>query len=134
MIDAASEPGLKKALSLHLEETKHQVARLERAFGALGEEPKGQTCEAMKGLIAEGEDVVSATGDSAVIDAALIAAAQRVEHYEIAAYGSARTFAKYVGLPDVAQLLADTLAEEKQADAKLTAVAENMVNAVAAQS
>jgi ferritin-like metal-binding protein YciE len=131
MAEAASEPELKRAFMTHLEETRQQVQRLERAFQALGQETKGQTCDAMKGLISEGEDIVGAAGDPAVIDAALIAAAQRVEHYEIAAYGSARTFARQMGEGAVADLLEQTLDEEKHADSLLTDIAESMVNSAA---
>jgi ferritin-like metal-binding protein YciE len=119
---------LKTAIENHLSETKNQVSRLERAFRLLGQEPKAKTCEAMQGLVSEGQEAIDAEGDPDVKDAALIAAAQRVEHYEIAAYGTARTFARRLGRDNVAQLLDETLAEEKAADEKLTQIAETSVN------
>jgi ferritin-like metal-binding protein YciE len=128
MADAANSSTLKDAFSSHLEQTQGHVARLEEAFAALGLRAERQTCKAMKGLIAEGSDVISAKGDKAVRDAALIAAAQRVEHYEIAGYGTARTFSEQLGLPQVTSLLEQTLGEEKEADEKLTAIAIEKVN------
>jgi ferritin-like metal-binding protein YciE len=132
MAGAAGSPALKSAFEQHLRETEGQVSRLERAFKALGKSAKSKTCEAMKGLVAEGDEVISAKGDPDVKDAALIAAAQRVEHYEIAGYGSARAFAKRLGRDDVAGLLQETLDEEGAADKKLTALAERSVNPKAA--
>ena len=129
MADAASSPSLQSAFREHLEQTQGQVTRLEQAFRILGEEAKTKTCAAMKGLISEGEEVISADGDPDVKDAALIAAAQRVEHYEIAAYGSARTFARCEGATDVAELLQATLDEEGDTDKRLTALAEGSINA-----
>lgn len=128
MKDAATSPALKSAFEHHLKETKTQVSRLEQAFQQLGCEPKSETCDAMKGLISEGEHVIGAKGDAAVKDAALIAAAQRVEHYEIASYGSARAFARQLGRHDIAELLQRTLDEEGAADQKLTEIAEQSVN------
>ena len=128
MADAATSSALKSAFSSHLEETRGHMARLERAFESLGLQAERQTCKAMKGLIAEGSDVVSAKGDKAVRDAALIAAAQRVEHYEMAGYGTARTFSEQLGLPEIASLLEETLDEEKEANEKLTAIAIEKVN------
>lgn len=132
MADAASTSELKAAFESHLRETKGQVERLEQAFKKLGKDPKRETCQAMKGLIAEGEEMLQAKGDASVKDAALIAAAQRVEHYEMAGYGSARQFAKKTGHNDIADLLQQTLEEEGNADHKLTEVAENSVNPQAA--
>jgi ferritin-like metal-binding protein YciE len=123
---------LKQAFQSHLGETQGHVARLETIFRAVNVAPKRETCEAMKGLISEGEEMIGATGDSDVKDAALIAAAQRVEHYEISGYGTARTIAQQLGLTDVAALLQQTLEEEKAADHKLTTIAESSVNVRAA--
>jgi len=128
MADAAASSSLKQAFQSHLRETEGHVARLETIFREVRVDPKRETCEAMKGLISEGEDMIGATGDSDVKDAALIAAAQRVEHYEISGYGTARTIAQRLGLTDVAALLQQTLEEEKAADQKLTTIAESSVN------
>ena len=134
MAEAASAPELKKALQTHLAETKRQKDRLDQAFRALGHEPKSESCEAMEGLISEGEEIMDLDGDSDVKDAALIAAAQRVEHYEIAGYGCARTFARRLGHRKVAELLQQSLEEEAAADKKLTQVAEKSINKEAAQA
>jgi ferritin-like metal-binding protein YciE len=128
MAAAAHNSALKSAFQDHLRETEGQVARLEQVFQLLGKTAKAKTCEAMKGLIAEGSEVISATGDADVKDAALIAAAQRVEHYEIAGYGTVRTFAERLGRQDVARILQQTLDEEGAADKKLTALAEQSIN------
>jgi ferritin-like metal-binding protein YciE len=133
MAAAASNARLKKAFNDHYRETEQHVGRLERAFEALGHSPSRETCEAMKGLISEGSEIISADGDSSVKDAALIAAAQRVEHYEISAYGSARTFAKRLGHTQIANLLQQTLDEEYAADEKLNKIAESAVNTAAAR-
>lgn len=131
MADAATSPQLRQAFEQHLEETRGHVDRLERIFGRMGQKAKGETCDAMKGLISEGEDIVSDIDASPLRDAGLIAAANRVEHYEIAGYGSARTFATQLGLTDAASLLQQTLEEEKRADATLTRLAESSVNSQA---
>lgn len=128
MAAAASSPELKNAFTTHLQQTKGHVARLETAFRGLGHTPKKDTCQAMKGLISEGAEAISAKGDSAVKDAALIAAAQRVEHYEMAGYGTTRTFAQRLGLTEVAQLLQQTLNEEEETDKLLTRIAEQHIN------
>ncbi|MBV9771389.1 MAG: ferritin-like domain-containing protein [Bryobacterales bacterium] len=133
MADASNSTTLSQAFESHLIETEGHVSRLETIFRTLGQDAKGETCDAMKGLISEGDDVVSNTDVSPVRDAGLIAAANRVEHYEIAAYGSARTFAQTLGLTEVASLLEQTLEEEKAADQKLTRIAESMVNDEALQ-
>lgn len=133
MIDAASSPNLKQALQKHLTETQQQVDRLERVFQQINRTPERETCEAMKGLLSEGEEMVSAEGASDVKDAAIIAAAQRVEHYEISGYGTARTFAQRLGYSDAALLLQNTLQEEVAADKKLTEIAESSVNVRAAR-
>jgi ferritin-like metal-binding protein YciE len=128
MWEAASDSGLKQAFKDHLHKTQRHVARLERAFGLLGQRPTGKTCEAMKGLIAHGEEIISADGEAEIRDIALIEAAQRVAYYEIAAYDSARKFAQQLGRPDLAALLQETLDEERAADEKLTQIAESAVS------
>ncbi|RIK77440.1 MAG: ferritin-like domain-containing protein [Planctomycetota bacterium] len=133
MAEAASSPKLKRALLDHLEETRRQKQRLDSAFAMLGKEVESETCEAMEGLIAEGDEVAALDGDPDAKDAALIAAAQRVEHYEIAGYGCARTFARQLGFDDVAALLQETLDEEANADDTLTGVAETFINLQAAR-
>jgi len=130
MADKATDVQLKSAFETHLEETKTQKDRLERIITDLGEKPGGETCEAMKGLVKEGEEMLAAKGDPGAIDAGLIAQAQRVEHYEMAGYGSARAYAEKLGHSEHAQLLQETLDEEKHADEKLNECAVS-VNAVA---
>jgi ferritin-like metal-binding protein YciE len=132
MADAAAAPELKQAFTTHLQETQIHAQRLEDVFRRLGQDAKRVTCPAMKGLIKEGNEAISASGDARVKDAALIAAAQRVEHYEIAAYGTLRTLAQTVGQNDVAQILQKTLDEEGATDKKLTRIAEASVNPKAA--
>jgi ferritin-like metal-binding protein YciE len=128
MADGASAPDLKQAFSEHLRQTQEHVRRLERIFGTLGESPKGHTCEGMKGLVREGEQMLQMKGEPAVLDAGLIAAAQRVEHYEIAGYGTVRTYAELLGHDDQVALLERTLDEEEQTDELLTRLAESHVN------
>jgi ferritin-like metal-binding protein YciE len=128
MADAAGSSQLKQAFRQHLTETQGHVSRLETVFRELNIEPKRETCEAMKGLIAEGEEMIKAKGDPDVKDAALIAAAQRVEHYEMSGYGTARALARQLGLTQAVNLLEQTLQEEKAADAKLNEIAESSVN------
>jgi ferritin-like metal-binding protein YciE len=123
MAQAASNDELRQAFEHHLEETHDHVSRLEKIFGQIGTSVGGETCEGMEGLITEGEETISAEGDSAAKDAALIAAAQRVEHYEIAAYGTARTLADQLGIDDAKELLDQTLDEESSADKLLTKIA-----------
>jgi len=120
---AAHSDELRKALETHLEETRGHVERLEQIFGDLGMPMPSEHCEAMAGLIKEGEQIVQATGDPMAKDAALIAAAQRVEHYEISGYGTARTLARELGHDDAASVLDKTLDEESHADGLLTKVA-----------
>jgi ferritin-like metal-binding protein YciE len=120
---AASNDALRKAFEEHLAETRDHVGRLDEIFGQLGKRPSGETCKAMKGLIEEGDEVVQTAGDPAAKDASLIAAAQRVEHYEIAAYGTARTLAGELGKSDAKDLLDQTLDEEANADKLLTKIA-----------
>ena len=126
LVKAAHNPSLKRTFEHHLEETKNHVTRLDNIFKRLGESPKGKTCEGMKGLIKEGEERISDGGEPEVLDAGIISAAQRVEHYEIAAYGSARTYAELLGDREAVRLLSETLEEEKAADAKLTQVARTV--------
>lgn len=134
MAKAASSPELKKSFELHLEQTQNQITRLEQVFEQLGEKATGKTCKAMKGLIAEGEELMSEEADPAVMDAGLIAAAQRVEHYEMAGYGTLRTWATILGMNDSVKLLQQTLDEEGETDHKLSALAEKTVNVKAANS
>jgi ferritin-like metal-binding protein YciE len=122
MAKAAASAELKGAFSGHLEETKGHVERLEKAFEILGEPAKTKTCHAMDGLIKEGGEALEMDGPSALRDADLIGAAQRVEHYEMAAYGTARSFAELLGQNDVADLLQATLDEESAANKKLTSI------------
>ena len=126
----ASTPELQTAILSHLEETKGQVARLEKIGEILGKKMTGKTCVGMNGVLEEGSEVLEATDKGIVRDAALISAAQHVEHYEMAGYGSAREFAKALGLSDVAAILDETLAEEKSADKKLSVISKQ-VNATA---
>ncbi len=128
MAKAASNPELKAGFAEHLEQTKGHVARLDQIGKALGKQLTGHKCKAMEGLIEEGAELISEDADERVKDAGLIGAAQRVEHYEIAGYGTARTIAEQLGLSDVAQLLEQTLAEEKATDEKLTILAGSTVN------
>jgi ferritin-like metal-binding protein YciE len=134
MADAASSSDLKNAFNTHLLETRDHVKRLEQVFRMIGKDPKRTTCPAMKGLVKEGSEAIGATGDPKVKDAALIASAQRVEHYEIAGYGTLRTLARQVGLNEAAMLLQKTLDEEGNADKKLTRIAESHVNQEAASA
>jgi ferritin-like metal-binding protein YciE len=131
MVEAAGSPELKSAFQQHLNETQTHVTRLERVFRALGEEPSRETCDGIKGVLSEGNDAVSAKGDPAVHDAALIAAAQRVEHYEMSVYGTLRSFAEQLGYNDAATTFQQTLDEEEQTDKKLTELAESRINVVA---
>ena len=128
MAKAASSPELQGAFQEHLEQTKVQVERLEQIFEALGKSPKGKTCKAMEGLVEEGSDLMKEDADPAVLDAGLIAAAQRVEHYEIAGYGTVRTYAQLLQDDEAARLLQETLDEEGATDKKLTQLAESLIN------
>lgn len=132
MAEAAKNKELKAAFQKHLRETEQHVTRLEKVFSILGVSARRETCEAMKGLIAEGDEVISAGGSDDVRDAALIAAAQRVEHYEMAGYGTIRTLAEELGQKEVSRILQETLEEEGAADKKLTEIAESRVNTKAA--
>jgi ferritin-like metal-binding protein YciE len=132
MAEAASSKELKAAFEHHLEQTRGHVSRLEKIFQEISEKATGETCEAMKGLIKEGEVLMKAEGPADIRDAGLIGAAQRVEHYEIAGYGTARSFARRLGDQRVGSILQQTLNEEAEADKKLTVIAENQVNVSAA--
>jgi ferritin-like metal-binding protein YciE len=128
MAKATHNPELKTAFQSHLEQTIHHVDRLTQVFEELGKTAKGKTCAAMKGLIEEGSEMISEDAEPSVKDAGLIVAAQKIEHYEIASYGSVRTFAGMLGLKQSKDLLAQTLSEEEAADKKLTQIAEKLVN------
>jgi len=128
LAEAASNPQLAQAFQKHLEETREHVTRLEAVFQSCGEEPERETCKGMKGLIAEGEKMLKEIEDPETRDAALISAAQRVEHYEIAAYGTLRVWAMTAGFGEAEDELEAILGEEKAANAKLTEIAESRVN------
>jgi ferritin-like metal-binding protein YciE len=128
MAKAATHEDLRNAFEEHKRVTEEQVRRLETIFDDLGQKPGGVKCKGMEGLIEEGEEVLSEDADPDVRDAALIAAAQRVEHYEIAAYGTARTYARQLGFDKHAELLQKTLDEEGETDQKLTKLAESRIN------
>jgi ferritin-like metal-binding protein YciE len=130
----ASNEGLKEAFEGHLQETQGHVERLEQIFKQLGMPVRGKKCEGMQHLIAEGNDMISECEDDDTRDAVMIAAAQKVEHYEIASYGTIRTWANLLGKGDIAAILEDILDEEKAADVKLTSIAESSVNEAAADS
>ena len=134
MAKGASAPELKQAFEDHLEETKGHVERLEEIFEKLDEKPTGKTCKAMKGLIEEGSEILEEEGADSVLDAGIIAAAQKVEHYEIASYGTVRAFANMLGEEDAADLLQQTLDEEGEADKRLSELAEEIVNVEATVS
>jgi ferritin-like metal-binding protein YciE len=134
MIKASSSQQLRQALEEHRAVTEEQVRRLEQIGEELGTKLTGHKCKAMQGIIEEGQDVLDANSDDAVRDAALIAAAQRVEHYEMAGYGCSRTYARLLGYDSAAELLQKTLDEEGDADKLLTAIAESMVNERAAMA
>ncbi|MEH3144744.1 MAG: ferritin-like domain-containing protein [Methylobacterium frigidaeris] len=132
MIAKASDPQLKSGFETHLRETEGQIARLEQVFQTLGLPAKGVQCAAMDGIIAEAEEIIGDTGDADVRDAAMLAAAQAVEHYEITRYGTLIAYAQQLGHGTVVGPLQQTLAEEKATDGKLTALAESRVNRKAA--
>lgn len=126
MAKASASANLKTAFEEHLEQTRNHVKRLEQIFQTLGKNPKGKTCEGMKGLLQEGAETMGEMEKGEVRDAAMIAAAQRVEHYEIAAYGTLRTFADLLGEKDATKLIEETLEEEKTTDQKLTKIAQSV--------
>jgi ferritin-like metal-binding protein YciE len=133
MAEAASSQQLKSAFQQHLSETENQIRRLEQAFGTMGKKATRKTCKGMKGVIEEGDEILKEDADPSVRDAGLISAAQKVEHYEIAGYGTARSYAQMLGMTEVANLLQQTLDEEGMTDEKLTQLAESSIN-VQAQS
>lgn len=126
MAQAAKAPELQSAFEDHLEQTQEHVRRLEEVFGIFDQKPKGKKCEAMAGLIEESEEIMKEEATPAVMDAALIAAAQKVDHYKIATYGCLRTWAELLGKDDALDLLEETLNEEKDADETLTDIATNI--------
>jgi ferritin-like metal-binding protein YciE len=126
MAKAATSSDLRSGLEEHLEQTKGHVSRLEQIFDSLDENPTGKTCKGMQGLIKEGSELIEEDPEQEQLDAGLISAAQRVEHYEIAGYGCVRTYAQLLGDGEAASLLEETLKEEKETDAKLTQLAENI--------
>jgi ferritin-like metal-binding protein YciE len=128
MAKTAKNEELKAAFEQHLEQTEEHVSRLERVFEELGEKPKGKKCKAMQGLIEEGKEMMQEDASEEVMDAALISAAQKVEHYEIATYGTLRTYAEMLGFDDQADILQETLDEEKDTDENLTELAVSCVN------
>jgi len=128
MMKAASNPKLKKAFNTHLKQTERHVKRLERIFKELDESPRGKKCVGMEGLIKEAQELIKEKPDADVLDAGLIAAAQHVEHYEIAGYGCVRTWARQMGEERQAELLQETLDEEEQTDRLLTELAESEIN------
>lgn len=128
MIKAASHAELQTAFEEHLHQTEGQIERLEEVFKLLGIAPKGRKCEGMAGIIAEGQKTIEEPAEPDVLDAALIAAAQKVEHYEIASYGCVATYAEMLGYAQVAKLLRENQTEEEQTDQRLTSLAENVIN------
>jgi ferritin-like metal-binding protein YciE len=131
MVRGAASEKLREGIEQHLEQTKGQVERLEQVFALLDVPARGRKCEAMEGLIAEGAAILEEDADADVKDAAIIAAAQKVEHYEIASYGTLCTWARQLGLDDAAELLGENLEQEKQTDLNLTELAENEINLAA---
>lgn len=134
MIKNATSEELIEALEDHLEETQGHVQRVEQVFELLGKSPQAKKCEAMEGLIKEAEEIMEESDPGVMCDAGIILAAQKVEHYEIATYGTLCTFAKTLGLDEIKDILGDTLEEEKTADETLTGVAESAINVKAAQT
>ena len=134
MAKAANDPELTKAFTTHLRQTERQVQRLEQIFEEIGESPRGKKCVGMEGLIEEGSELIKEKPDAEVLDAGLISKAQHVEHYEIAGYGTVRTYAQLLGYDRQAQLLQETLDEEGEADKLLTQLAEGSINLEAASA
>jgi ferritin-like metal-binding protein YciE len=134
MVKKASNPQLKKAFETHLKETEGQIQRLQKIFDKLGKKPTGKKCAAMEGLVEEGKEMMGEDMDEETMDAALIAVAQKIEHYEIASYGTVRTWARHIGDEQTAKLLQQTLDEEGKTDKLLTEMAENNINVEAAQA
>ena len=134
MAKKAANPQLKKAFESHLRETEGQIKRLQQIFDKLGKKPTGKKCAAMEGLIEEGKEMMAEDMDEETMDAALISAAQKVEHYEIASYGTVRTWAQLMGDDQTARLLQQTLEEEGKTDKLLTVLAESSINLEAAHA
>jgi ferritin-like metal-binding protein YciE len=134
MAKKATNPKLKQAFESHLQETEGHVERLKQIFEGLGQKPTGKKCAAMQGIIQEGSELMSEDMSDEAMDAALIAAAQKVEHYEMASYGTVRAWATVAGMKDVAKVLQQTLTEEGAADQKLTKIAESSVNVEAQEA
>ena len=132
MAEEAEDKDLKRAFTEHLKETEGHIKRLDKAFEMIGKPAKGKKCDAILGIIAEGEEVIKNVDDDETLDAGLVAAGQAAEHYEIARYGTLCSWAKLIGKPQVAKLLHETLEEEKKADGLLTKIAERSVNQHAA--
>jgi len=126
LVEAATSPDLKSAFEHHLKETEGQIERLDKAFKILGMSPKGKTCDGMKGILSEGAEMLHETSAGDIRDVALISAAQRVEHYEMAAYGAVRSYAEKLDRKEIAELLQATLEEEKAADKKLTEISRTV--------
>ena len=133
LVKKATASELKDAFEGHLRQTEDHIGRLEQVFEMLGVPARAKKCVGMKNLLAEGDEMIGEAEDDAARDAVMIAAAQKVEHYEIASYGTVRTWANLLGKTDIAALLEDTLEEEKEADQKLTGIAESFVNEAAAE-
>ncbi len=126
MAKAAASSELRGAFEKHLKETEGQIQRLDKVFEILGTSPRGKTCDGMKGVLDEGSQMLHETAEGDIRDAALISAAQRVEHYEMAGYGTVRSYAERLGKAQIVQLLEQTLAEEKAADRKLTEISQKV--------
>lgn len=133
LAQAATSKPLRTAFQKHLKETRGHITRLNQAFQGLGEKPSSKTCEGMQGLLAEGQSMMKKTASGSLRDAVMITGAQKVEHYEMASYGTARTYARVLGEKAIARLLEQTLKEEKNADRTLTKIAEGAVNEEAAE-
>jgi ferritin-like metal-binding protein YciE len=134
MMESVSSRELRQAMQQHMQQTQGQVQRLEQVFEQMGAPAKRERCVSMQGLIQEGQQIIKQGGAPEVLDAAILGAAQAIEHHEIAAYGTARTMAQEIGMAQAAQLLQQTLDEEKQTDAQLTELAEQRVNQRAKQA
>jgi ferritin-like metal-binding protein YciE len=133
MMNAISEPQLKQAFQQHMQETQQQVKQLEQLFQQMGSQPANKPCIAMQGLIQEGQQIIKEGGSPEVMDAAILASAQAIEHHEIASYGTARTLAQQMGMNNAAQVLEQILEQEKKTDKLLTQIAERNVNQQAKQ-
>ncbi len=133
MARAANSDELRQAFETHKEETQEQVERLEQVFEIVGKRASGKPCEAMQGLVAEGQEIMEEFKDSDALDAGLISSAQAIEHYEISRYGTLRTWAQQLGMEDAANLFEETLEEEKKTDQLLTEIAESSANQEAEQ-